>query len=218
MYKYTEKFVADLLFNNNSIRIGTLDGFKKMEATKGISDPLEGSYIDTLNIDYFDQNDVFSNPILRENLQGAYSFGENASIIMIVDPIIINTRTSPNYLIFCSAHKKSSDLLEHFEGADTCYHIHKPSSFYQLITWELEKELNCVVKFLGVHKVVYDNYERNRSGINSRHLPPSLAKTLEFQPQCELRAIWEIPEEKITKPHYDLKILGLRKFCKIVDL
>lgn len=218
MYKYTEKFVADLLFNENSIRIGTLNGFRDMEAKQGISDPLEGSYQDKLKIDYFDERDFYTNPNLRQNVQNSFSIGPGCHNVRFINPTIITTRYSPNYLIFCTAHSKSEKLLNEFEGADTCYNIHKPFSFYQLITWELEKELQCKVNFLGIYEVIYDEYERIRSGMNSRHIPPALAKTKEFSPQCELRAIWEVPQNLITKHHYDLNVLGLRKYCQIIDL
>ena len=40
MYKYLRKKYADQLFNENGIRIGTLNWYRDMENKKGISDPL----------------------------------------------------------------------------------------------------------------------------------------------------------------------------------
>ena len=108
--------------------------------------------------------------------------------------------------------------MNQFDGADTCVLIHKPNSFFQLITWALEQELKHTVKFLGVAKVDYDNHERQRSDVRSIYIHPALTKTKIFEPQLELRAIWELPEQLITQPYYDLKIVGLRKFCRVVDL
>lgn len=218
LYKYTEKFVADLLFNENCIRIGTLNGFKNMESKKGISDPLEGSYKDKLSIDYFTEKDLFNNPLLRRNIGSSIQVSENSGGVVVIGGQFNSIKRSPNYLIFCSAHTKSSEVMEQFEGADTCFHIYKARSFFLLITWALEKKFNKPVKFLGAWGVNYDEYDRQRSGMNSRPLHPALAKTKEFSSQCEVRAIWEVPEDCIKESYYDLKILGLRKFCRIVDL
>lgn len=218
MYKYTSKYVADLLFQKNIIRIGTLKGFREMEEKQGISDPLEGSYRDIFQTSNVNEKNYFSNPRLRENIKHAISIGPNSSNIHIGSVEIRTHRQSPNYLIYCIAHTKSKDLLDEFEGAEICYQINKPDTFYQLITWALEKKLNCEVEFLGVHEVSYDEYERKRSDENSLPIPPALTKTSHFSRQCELRAIWKAPEEFINDPFYDLNIIGLKKTCSIADL
>lgn len=218
MYKYVKEKYADQLFIENGIRIGTLNWYRDMETKKGISDPLEGSYQDILKVESFNEKDFFSRPGLRENLQGVFSIAENCSNVIIGNFDLVRRRNSPNLLIFCCAHTKSKDLLNEFEGANTCYHIHKPFPFYQLVTWALKQKLGCPVDFLGVFKIDYDEYERTRDDLDSRPLHPALAKTKDFQGQCELRAIWEVPEEFITELYYDLNVIGLRKSCRIVDL
>lgn len=213
MYKYTQKFVSDLLFLENTIRVGTLYGFRDMEAKQGISDPKEGEYEDTLHLDYFHMEEEDAhNPLLQHNLPG----------IMIQnsrDIKIINTRKSVNYIIYCTAHTKSKEIMNQFEGADTCIEIYKKQTFYQLMTWALAKELKTQVKFLGVHPVNYDHYNRVRYNPYEYSLHPVLAKTKEFEPQCELRAIWEVPDDSlISKSFYDLSVTGLRKCCKLIEI
>lgn len=217
MYKYTEKFVADLLFNENRIRIGTLNGFRDMEAKQGISDPLEGSYGDHVEINGTDE-DYHNNAVFRQNVQNFVQMDASSSHITFKNCFVKTTRRSPNYLIFCSAHTKSIQLLKQFDGADTCFHIYKPKTFFDLITWALDKQFQYPVRFLGVHEVSYKPYQRQRSAIDSRPIHPALAKTEEFLPQCELRAIWEIPQELITEPYYDLQVLGLKKYCRLIEL
>lgn len=218
MYKYTTKFVSDLLFKKNCIRIGTLNGYRDMEAKQGISDPLEGSYHETLIIDRFNEQEYYKDPILRENVQHGFHIEQGAINCQIIDCVVESEIKSPNYLIFCTAHKKSKEVMSEFEDATICYQIHKIQSFYQLITWKLEKLFESNLKFHGVVPVHYDEYNRLNSDIRSRRLSPVIAKTSEFSPQCELRAIWEVPEELIKEPHYDLQILGLSKTCRIIDI
>jgi len=219
MYKYTEKFVADLLFNENRIRIGTLNGFRDMEKRQGISDPLEGSYEDHVVIHGTD-TDYRENHLFRENLKGFINIDSNANVqnIKFINCSSQTKRVSPNFLIFCSAHTKSFEVMEQFDNADSCFHIHKPETFFQLITFALEKEFEGKVNFLGVHKVNYNSYLRKRSALDSKPIHPALAKTEDFIPQCEVRAIWEIPQHLITKPFYDLQIFGLRRFCRLIQV
>ena len=219
MYKYLKKKYADQLFNENIIRIGTLNWYKDMEKeNKGRADPLEGTYEDLLTITGTGE-DYYSNSVFRQNVAEFIHFEPSARATSIKNLKIVTLRESPNYLIFCSAHTKSVNVLKQFKGADTCFHIYKPDTFFQLITWALEKQFQQPVKFLGVHPVSYKPFRRERSAIDlEAHIHPVLAKTEEFEPQCELRGIWEIPQHLITKPYYDLQIPGLRKFCRIVDL
>lgn len=218
MYKYTEKFVADLLFKKNAIRIGTLEGFQKMEHKAGISDPLEGYYVDELKLDHFNQDDYHSIPSLKESLKGNMSIGQNSTVNVYGGTFRKEIR-SPNYLIFCFAHTKSKSIMQEFEGADTCFQIVRPL-FFPLITWSLEKKLQTKVKFLGVHEIIYGNKLRTRTDKYSERIPPALAKTQQFASQCELRAIWEVPENfTLNQPHYDLtNVVGLRTCCEIIEL
>lgn len=216
MFKYTESFVADLLFKENRIRIGTLNGFRDMESKQGISDPLEGSYDDHVIINGTEK-DYFNNPIFRENLKGLIHIEDSCSNITITNCTSLTKRVSQNFLIFCCADKESSDLFKQFDRADTCFTISKPHRFFTLITWALEKEFNCAVDFLGVHKISYQPYTRKRSAFDSLNIHPALAKTEEFRPQCELRAIWQVPQDLITKPFYDLQVSGLKKTCSLIN-
>lgn len=217
MFKYTEKFVADLLFNENRIRIGTLNGFRDMESKQGISDPLEGSYSDQVIINGTEK-DYYNNPTFRQNSKGFIHIGSNCTDIQMINCISTQTRVSKNFLIFCCASINSPKLMSQFEGATTCFTIQNPNTFFTLITWALERYFSHKVNFLGVHPISYQPYKRMRSAHNSNPIHPALAKTNEFIHQHELRAIWEVPTSLITKPFYDLQIVGLRKTCRLVNL
>lgn len=216
MYKYTEKFVMDLLFNENKIRIGTLQGFRDMEAKHGISDPKEGSYNDIVHIDKLTGQEYYDHPKRRENFGNGF-LGPGCEGLTITNSNFIFERSSPNFLIFCCAHTKSADLFSEFDGADVCYEIRKPQTFFELITWALEKKFNCEVIFRGIFKVDYDEYDRERPNLDTDFLHPALVKTKTFSPQCELRAIWQVPEGLITEPYYDLQVVGIRKSCRVVE-
>lgn len=219
MFKYLPKKYTDLLFTENSICIGTLHGYRDMENKRGISDSLEGSYHDILNLDYFDQDSLPTDPNVKRNLKNLFNLDDIKGKVQFTNCSFGQRNISPNFLIYCFSYEKSKEVMNEFDGAECCFEIKKPSTFFQLITWELEKKLNTNVNFVGVFEVDYSEYKRKRKGENSIPIHPVLAKTEAFKNQKELRAIWEIPRNYIIpEPFYIFNILGLNKCCRIVEL
>lgn len=222
MFKYLKRKYADQLLNEGGIRIGTLYGYRNMEETeanKGRADPLEGKSRDKLHIPYFNNNDFQSNQKLRDNV-AHYVNLISGPVTYEFDNCTFSTDLhAPNYLIFCLSHEKSITVMQQFEGADTCVEIVKKEKFFDLITWELNRYFKTEFNFIGVARVQYGPFERFRSGIDSDPLDPVLAKTMKYEPQRELRAIWSIPKDvEITEAFYDLNIFGLNKCCRMIEI
>lgn len=225
MYKYLKKEHAVDLLENNGICIGTLYGYKRMENNKGRSDEFEGMYIDTIEIEHLHADEYFENETIRKNLEGMieilpddpnnHSKGNTGSMKNLT---IARPRESYNCLIFCISYEKSRTVMEQFEGAEVCVEIHKPDTFFNLITWELKKSFGPSLDFLGIFQIEYDYLYKKRD-LYSTPLPPFITKTLDFAPQKELRAVWALDDESlIDKPFYLHKILGLKKCCRVVEI
>lgn len=218
MFKYTTKEVADYLFNDDSIQIGTLHYYKKMENTKGISDPLEGTYIDHFAHRDFSVEEYNRNPKIRESLKGFIDLPAKLGKGCVISGNRMTSRKrSPNFLMFCTSHSKSKDTMSLFDGADTCIEIVDQQKFFTLITQALIKKLKTKITFTGSHPVDYGPFVRERKEFD--FLNPALAKTLKFEEQYEMRSIWQ--HDKFFKLSESPKILsvpGIHQCCKIINL
>lgn len=218
MYKYVKKKYADQLFNQNRIRIGTLNWYRDMEEDKkGIADPLEGSYRDELKVKSFTEKDYLNNRTVRQNIPNFLGIDKSWSNVTIKNFSIIDYKQASNFLIFCSAHKKSQELFNEFEGADTCYEIHNHKKFFQLITRELKKQIKSRITFINAFYIDYGDYHRTRNNIYEDALHPVLVKTRKFERQCEVRAVWEVEDPSILEPFYDLQVPHLRTCCRLIN-
>lgn len=218
MYKYGSKKYMHLLAERGEIKIGTLYGYKYMEKQKkGVNDPLEGEYDNSLHISAhtFNSGNPIKDTMLRNELspfiQGIYGSNSISGITFM------QKRVSPNCLIFCTSYENSLSVMDEF-NAECCVQITNPNMFYKLITHELNKIIK--IRFRDTHKVNYGNYNRINE-IRLKPLPPELAKTKDFIGQKELRTIWDISDEFIDlvdNDGYILKIPQLRKFCKLIKV
>lgn len=217
MFKYGKKKYMHGLAERGEIKIGTLYGYKYMEEQKkGVNDPLEGEYINSLYIDNhtFDGSDPDKDSLLRRELSPGATVAENVIINGIT---FSHRRLSPNRLIFCTSYENSFSVMKEFD-ADCCVEITNMNMFFKLITYELNKIIKNT--FVGACKVEYGNYHKHNE-IRKVKLPPELAKTHDFMGQKELRSIWNVPKELmhlINNDGYILKIPQLKKFCRIVEV
>lgn len=221
MYKYTEKFVADKLFNENSIRIGTLYGFRDMEHKNGISDPKEGKFIDKAVLDHFDSDIHVTSEELDQFLSPMINFNGIRPKRMVLKNIS-DSRTvlAKNYLIFCYSKRIAFRMFKLFDKSDTCYEITSHDVFFNLITEALQIKLNCPVTFHGLFPVSYGNFERTRA-YNVKHpFDAAIVKTNTFRSQHEIRAIWSVPDNvTLTEHYYDLEqVDNLSSCCKLLNI
>jgi len=198
MYRYSNKKYNELLFKMGILRIGTLYDFRNSEHKKGIADPKEGTksiiHNKDLQIDSMDNLSEDQKSILKgyEEL-GAIKIAGNVKNFVLKNVEAKQDINSPNFFILCTA--KLFNIIDEFEGYDSCYKITHPNEFYNEITIALNKIRP--VKFLGCFDVVYK--DRVEEWIkNGNTLSPVLIKELEFKGQAEIRAIWE-PLDK-SKP------------------
>lgn len=220
MYKYTEKFVANKLFNENSIRIGTLYGFRDMEHKNGISDPKEGKFKDRSVLDHFD-SDIHQMDDELEQFLGSMIRSKIKPQKMVLKNISVSRAViSKNYLIFCFSKRLALRMFKLFDKSEICYQITSHDEFFDLITKALQMKLNCNVTFQGIFPISYGNFERKRA-YNIKHpFDASTVKTNEFRNQHELRAIWSVPENvTLTEHYYDLEqVDNLSACCKLVNI
>jgi hypothetical protein len=104
--------------------------------------------------------------------------------------------------------------MKQFDGADSCLEIIDVNNFYQMLTATLNSRIS--VEFKGIHEVKYQNRSESWNG-QDWGLHPALIKEPVFEPQAELRAIWQ----PISNKSIDPVIIGnyrLGSFCRIIYL
>ena len=219
MFKYTKSKYAKLLLEDNIVRVGTLYGFRDMEAKPGISDPLEGSYLNKIKIDTLDTAKTPITPQLRSNLSGIMSITDSLPFPCTIRGFThVKAYTSPNCLIFCVSNQKSKKTMQQFKDADTCIEIYDPDKFFTLLNRSVLKKLKNKVKWRGAFDVRYGNYERMQANPYHKPLHPAIVKTKDFSEQHEMRALW-LPKAPITlQPFYDLKVPGMKSCCRLIEI
>lgn len=190
MYRYSNKKYNDLLFKMGIIRIGTLHDFRRSEHKRGIADPTEGTKSISHQHDLFIESTENLTNEQKDALQGYEELNaiklENCKNITLSNIHATKKLTSDDYFILCTASK--NNVINEFEGYDSCYKITSPIDFYK----ELTIALNRIrpVRFLGYSEVVYkDRNEKWEKNGNKLH--PAQIKETEFSGQAEIRAIWE---------------------------
>ena len=179
-----------------TIRIGTLHDFRKSEHKKGIADPAEGTKqvlhhvgeVSAANVDEALQNHGYDIKALETF--GVMKIGKESQMTNFTFRNISMSKTfnEPDCFIICSSIYKSKRTMSQFEGADSCIEINQINTFYNILT----NTLNTIspVVFRGVHKVIYKDRQEKWNGHDWGH-HPALIKEKEFEPQGEIRAIWQ---------------------------
>lgn len=216
MFKYNKYNHNDNLVKNGNIKIGTLYYYRDMEQLRGISDPLEGSYVSTVSLENITTESLNSDPIKNQHFQfGAngnfFHLGESGSIGTFVSNL---TQKSPNYLIFCFSDENSKEVMSEFDGADSCVEIFD-RNFFTCITEHLQKNVHMSVTFQGAYLIDYDEYERPYNG---DLLHPVVCKTKDFMGQKEIRAIWSCDPMFKLDDWYIFDIPELTKYCHFIEV
>jgi hypothetical protein len=200
LYRYSSQKYNDMLMNEGTTRIGTLFDFRRSEHKAGIADPSEGKKLVFHDVhDWAIDNEIPGLPskTMRAMSEvGMIKFAPGGGQRMTGVRIARDIQT-PDYFIHCSAHKLSREVMKQFEGADSCVELKSPGEFYGHLTEALNKIVP--VRFEGLHIIKYSDREEEWNG-KDYGTPGLLIKELEFEGQCEVRAIWTPLTDKPIEP------------------
>ncbi|GLH47620.1 hypothetical protein [Pseudomonas lactis] len=214
LYKYSENRWADLLLSDGSVRIGTIFDFRRSEHKRGIADAAEGVKSIYHGIEYYNSNE--SSGIDRSAVANLGPFvSKKGGGFSLSNLTLEREFKSPDAYVHCTAHSLSKDVLEQFEGADSCVEIVRPSAFYKHLTEVINKIVP--VHYYGLHRIVYSARREAFNGENFGRRP-DLIKDPEYELQCEVRAIW-MPRSKckLIAP-INIHEKALVKFCRKAEL
>ena len=220
MYRYSTTRFNSTLITLGVIRIGTLYDFRRLEHENGICDPQEGKKVVTHHIeDLFisDPNDsVYQKSKDFRALEEfrAIKLNANAKNTTLKNITFSKSFDHPDCFILCTSKYCSKQTMKQFDGAESCLQIEDINGFYHVVTETLNSITSVV--FRGVHEVKYQNREEPWNGQDWGH-HPALIKEPVFEPQGELRAIWQPRANKSIEPI----IIGnyrLGTFCRIISM
>jgi hypothetical protein len=210
LYKYMKKEFADLFFLTGSLRIGTLFDFRKTEKhNKAISDKREGTHQPFVSFGNLPLKAEEMPTDLKGFLDGVIHMEPGSSIS---NGIISKLIQSPDHYVFCLSTKYDKKIMESFE-CNTCVEIDAPDLFFYQITKKI-RHLAGPLAWSG--PVSYTNKEYDFREEKGFH--PATTKDVEYDYQCEYRAVWEpIIKNKDTflEPLF-IKIPKARRLCRII--
>lgn len=210
LYKYSNSYYARGLAQIGLYRIGTLGDFRKLEHLEGISDTEEG--VKFVNVDI--ENEVFKTGAeVPKNLAslGLIRCDDSSTNITLTNIHTTHTLIAPDAYIWCASTEKSAEVMSQFGGANTCVEIHDVPRFITVLNQIM---LTMDVIFLGVFEVQYRNRSENWKR-DSLGLHPALIKSLDFQLQKEVRAIWVPRHSDPIEPTHG-RCDGLANYCRVV--
>lgn len=219
IYRYSTLHWNKELIDKGSVRIGTLHNYRKDEHGRGISDAEEGKK----NVSHYIKEANLSSPITTPRQQKDFDSIGAFDFIRFPDGMPTNFHMSdvsfhkqiesPDFYIYCSSSRCSMETMQQFEKADSCILISDANAFYERLTVEISKTRR--VKFLGAHVAIYTSRDERWNGVDwGTH--PALIKDPIFQPQYEVRAIWE-PIDKTPISCLFFEDTGLTKHCSFVE-
>ena len=214
LYRYSEKKWNDALIERGSVRIGTLQDFRKAEHKPGISDPFEGKKKVVHTIDNWDSaKEIPGFPSYHARSAealGIIRLGQTSQI-KIQNIEFVRNLEDPDCFIYCTSHRLHKDVMGQFKGADSCVEIYDYVGFYECLTEVLNKIIP--VKCGGIHQIRYASRTEICNG-NDLGITPMGIKDPEFSGQCEVRAVWDpVNPDKPIAPII-LEIPELSRFCR----
>ncbi len=208
-YKYLPRKFGKALLNKGSVKLGTLNGFKKMENDKARGDPNEGIRTSVLDIVVPGSNEDLD-IIDQASLEGFIKFTDCPGAIVQA------TRSDIciDFYVYCVSELFSAEIArklteESGELIDCC-----------IIIWsmvEFTKRLNSVLSseckfFYPISKAVYLDTTRNYR--ENYQTPPFLFKKAKFEYQKEWRIAWH-PVDRVISSKV-IEVENLSKICSII--
>lgn len=209
-FKYGKRQHVDALFDEGTIRIGTLHDYRLDEKGDMVADAKEGIKTVSGTVSYANKEDIWDNEALRSIV---HVEGEGVNL-NIENLVIKNCNIHyEDYYVFSVAadySAKMHKLWHEAQAYDCCYRICYPRTFLKAIS----KRLAGIARFLGCAPVIY--YEKGKgidiySDLIKQH--PALFKAGEdYGAQNEVRAVWQPLNPGPMEPKI-IKVPNLGKYC-----
>jgi hypothetical protein len=186
LYKYSEPNWADALTKSGSIRIGTLNDFRRIELGTERGDQYEGMVLRTVKgpAVLTPENAPHFLKIVRQAPKGwQFILGENASITAECP--------HPDVYVYCAADRFDERVMKEFGGAGV--RIERSQFFFEAITSMLERHDEN-----GVRGTIASRFERVRYRDREEVWPSARRHDLAFEKpvryahQHEVRAAWSV--------------------------
>jgi len=212
-FRYTSQKHNDALLALGNVRIGTLHDFRRTEHKWGIADSNEG----TKTVSHFIPHvtDKHEGSIHLKAIKQFNAIDiSGATNVTISNVELVQRFNHPDCFVHCLSASFSTEVLQQFEGADSCAEIHDLQGFYQRLTETLN--LHWPVRLLSISKVFYMRREENWNG-RDWGVHPALIKEAKFSRQVEIRAIWQ-PRIAAHISPIILNDIELVRFCSAREL
>lgn len=185
LYKYMPRKFALGLVHHGLLRIGTLHDYRRQEHGQGISDGDEGTKAIEVAIE---RQHFASGKDVPKTLAplGIISVDDFCSNITLENIFVRKTFATQNCYLWCASSVRSRNVMEQFEGADTCIEIVGIAGFFASLRQTMT---SFDSEFQGLADV---RYQSRMEDWNTEHLGyhPAIIKGPEYSSQHEVRAIW----------------------------
>lgn len=208
LYKYMKLEHAIDLVRKGSLRIGTLNDFKKSEKHSGsILDKDEG-----ISVTYSEDEMDLSRPDTVPSFLRKHVRADGVEYWKITNLRFQVTYNSPDYYIFTVSEEYSPNITRSF-GYDSCVRIDQPEMFFGVLTDCLYKKGKIKDGGSFAARCVYENRLQHYSKTGRPH--PAILKDTSYSFQKEIRAIWT-PSETIIEPSI-IQCYPARNYCHIIE-
>ncbi|AFQ48283.1 hypothetical protein [Burkholderia cepacia] len=217
LYKYMKRRYADTLVTSGGVRIGTLHGFRNIEAFgPGIGDADEGKK--TVHVKIND-GPIVAGSEHADALKAMrlIDLGPSDNSTGTIGSVNIQVHIDhTDAYVWCCSSQRSEDAMAGIGGSDACVEIFNVPKFYAALTEAMSGHGQFVV--MGPMSVQYGELVEPWNGANyGRH--PVFMKGHAFAQQREVRIAW-IPLPDATGPLGAI-VLGASdagKFCRIIEM
>ena len=197
------------LVRHGLLRIGTLNDYRRQEHGQGVSDGDEGTKRIEVAIErqhFASGNDV---PKTLASL-GVIAVDDSSSNITLENIYVGKSIVAPNCYLWCASSVRSRDVMEQFEGADTCVEVVDIDRFFAILGQVMTTFDSA---FQGLADVLYQS---RTEAWNPEHLGvhPAIIKGPEYSSQHEVRAIWTPSMDDEIGP-IKLHVNSLAQCCEL---
>lgn len=213
LFRYSKKCHNESLVARGNIRIGTLHDFRNQEHKRGIADPMEGKK----SVRHFIGSATLGDGTIHDEANDAYGLikCDVKNAVFLKDVVFQKNFDESDCFIFCTSYKYSKEVMDQFDGADSCVRIHDISRFVSRLTEALSSRGYPILP-PSIVKVIYQGRIEDWNSKNNWGAHPAHIKEVEFEPQKEVRIIWSLKEKALIEPVI-LEESDLIKFCELMD-
>lgn len=217
LYKFIEKEFFDEFFLTGSLRLGTLEDFKKTEEHGGNrGDVSEGKHNVYRHVDdklILTADTLPSEPLISSfiNIEPA----SNQDSATLSNVLFIDERSSQDVLTFCTSGVYSTRLFSEWnqkENLNYCYEIFDVNGFITAISKALLARSKDN-KFKACKRVTYTNKNIDYRSIYSEVLPCFL-KAEDYTWQREVRMVWAFDDAHRKQDVIIMNVPEAIKYCR----